>query len=577
MKLDSSRPTPTARVTTELTKFLRSVSPEVLCISGAWGVGKTHLWKEVLVSTANEKPPLPILTYSYVSLFGVDTLEDLRLSIFSNQISLSENMLTTAINWSRKRAKTAQPLLEQTPKIGGLFKLVGGMYFSSVRKMIICIDDLERRANTLRIEDVLGLISFLKEERNCKIVLLLNDGQLGDSTEKFRAYFEKTIDVHLILAPTAEESAAIAFQDASDVDVKVRAQCVELGIVNIRIIKKIRRTANLVQPYIKDFDPEVIDSATRSIVMLGWSLLKGTGAPPIAHLRARTGMTIFKPDTEAKLAPEEETWNKLLDDFNWRSLDELDNVLIEALEVGYFEADRLAAAATELQNRLEHQRLDGRFEDAWKPYHGSFDDNADQVMDAIYDAFRTTYKTISFINLDGTIRLFKDLGRPTQATELLKLYTDNRTDLQSFWDLEQYAFSGDVRDPEVKQAIADKLKSFGKEKVSMGGLLEAMGGTSKGWNMQDVSAIAALPVEEYVKLFKFERGDRLRRIVNGGLLARRSGNPTESMKTVTQLTTEALREIAEESPLNARRIGALYNIDFTVKHRSEDNSSGESA
>jgi hypothetical protein len=118
----------------------------------------------------------------------------------------------------------------------------------------------------------------------------------------------------------------------------------------------------------------------------------------------------------------------------------------------------------------------------------------------------------------------------------------------------------DVKDPGVRAAIKAKFESFGNTEVNMAELLEAMGSTGKGWNMTDVDAVAALPSDEYKKLFKQERGKKLRRIVNGGLLAKRSGNPTTAMNTVAESTLVALREIAAESAINARRIASLYGI-----------------
>jgi hypothetical protein len=552
--------TPSALVCKEIERFLRSPNPEVLCISGAWGVGKTHLWKEVLGATAKSAPKPTLHDYSYVSLFGVDTLDGLRQSIFSNQISLSEDKVAKSWAWGKSKAKETQSLLEQLPKIGPLFATLGALYFSSVRNMIICIDDLERRSDTLEVKDVLGLISFLKEERKCKVVLLLNDGELGDSVEEFRNYFEKTVDVHLRFEPTAEESATIAFVNAGDPEKRVRMHCVALGINNIRIIRKIQRAADDARPLLNGYDPLVVESAEKSIVMLGFSILQGAGAPSLGHLKARTGMTIYKFDKDKVIPEEEERWNNLLDNFNFGSLDELDHELINSLESGYFDPETFKTAADKLQKRVEHHQQDGRFEDAWKPYHESFDDNAGHVLDTLYDAFKKTYKTITFLNLDGTVRLFRDLGRNDQAEELLKFYIDNRNEPQLFWDLDEHAFAGNVEDKGVREAIKAKYKSFGNTEVSMADLLEAMGGTTKGWNMTAVDAIAVLPVEEYTKLFKAERGDRLRRIIKGGLSVRRSGNPTESMKTVAALTVQALLGLAAESKLNARRIESHYGV-----------------
>jgi Cdc6-like AAA superfamily ATPase len=133
---------PSTLVRTEIERFLRSPNPEVLCISGAWGVGKTYLWKEVLTSTAKSATKPTLRDYSYVSLFGVDSLEGLRQAIFSNQTSFSEDKVVKGWSFSKKAAKSAQSLLEELPKVGALFSALGALYFSSVRKMVICIEGL---------------------------------------------------------------------------------------------------------------------------------------------------------------------------------------------------------------------------------------------------------------------------------------------------------------------------------------------------------------------------------------------------------------------------------------------------
>jgi hypothetical protein len=61
----------------------------------------------------------------------------------------------------------------------------------------------------------------------------------------------------------------------------------------------------------------------------------------------------------------------------------------------------------------------------------------------------------------------------------------------------------------------------------------------------------------------------MRRIVKGGLLANRSGNPTGAMKTVAVKTMEALVDIAKDSPLNTRRMESLFEIKITPKPPEE--------
>ena len=53
----------------EIERFLRSPEPEVLCITGAWGVGKTYTWQSIL-DRVRAKRETGLSRYSYVSLTG---------------------------------------------------------------------------------------------------------------------------------------------------------------------------------------------------------------------------------------------------------------------------------------------------------------------------------------------------------------------------------------------------------------------------------------------------------------------------------------------------------------------------
>ena len=50
--------------------FLSTDKPEVMCLRGKWGVGKTYLWDECLKESKVEGL-LTANDYSYVSLFGM--------------------------------------------------------------------------------------------------------------------------------------------------------------------------------------------------------------------------------------------------------------------------------------------------------------------------------------------------------------------------------------------------------------------------------------------------------------------------------------------------------------------------
>jgi hypothetical protein len=62
------------------------------------------------------------------------------------------------------------------------------------KDIIVCFDDFERLSSSMELEEVLGLISELKEQKNCSVVMILNEDQLRDNKETLDKYKEKLID-----------------------------------------------------------------------------------------------------------------------------------------------------------------------------------------------------------------------------------------------------------------------------------------------------------------------------------------------------------------------------------------------
>ena len=69
----------------QIFQFLSSDDPEVMAIKGEWGVGKTFSWKKFL-KDASSKGKINLERYSYVSLFGINSLEAFKYSIFENVV-----------------------------------------------------------------------------------------------------------------------------------------------------------------------------------------------------------------------------------------------------------------------------------------------------------------------------------------------------------------------------------------------------------------------------------------------------------------------------------------------------------
>ena len=144
--------------------------------------------------------------------------------------------------------------------------------FLSVSSQIICIDDMERKGKNLRTQDVLGLVSLLRERRKCKVVLILNDNELDDEDKpQLARYHEKVIDSSLLFAPTAQDCVDIALPDAKGAVASLARYVVKLDISNIRVIKKIERLALQVAPLLEPYDKAVLGQAVQTLALLGWA------------------------------------------------------------------------------------------------------------------------------------------------------------------------------------------------------------------------------------------------------------------------------------------------------------------
>jgi hypothetical protein len=558
----------------EIDRFLATSEPEVLCITGAWGVGKTFTWKKFLEG-ARSKNAVALKLYAYVSLFGINSLQELKASLFQETLdveSLGKPVATTVMNSIK-----SPPLLSRlATKIGSILPVIRDyvidatpFLFYGVRAQIICLDDLERAGKDLSAKDVLGLISFLKEERRCKIVLLLNQSELGSGDkEDFETQLEKVIDSRLVFEPTPEEAVAIAITGKLWHEKELAQDCIKLGLTNIRIIRKIERVVQRLRELLKTYDSAVVKQAVNSATLFGWMIHQPKGAPPLSLVKDYNSWShIFAKEEE--VSDEEKSWRALLKSYGFTHMDEFDQIILEGVQRGSFDPEALKGAADTIAAQIEYQKQDSSFSDAWRLYHDSFTASADEVLDKMAPAFRSAVKTISPTNLAGTVKLFKDLGKPNEAKELLAFYMDQRAnEPRKFFDLANSPFGSEVREPDVTAAFAEKLAQLETKKDPK----EVLQRIAKqdGWNPEDITTLARLSVTDLVDLFKQGSGPQLSALISATLQFSNIEGATDEMKIIGKNAKEALRYIANESPINARRVGRYGIAPDPQKPKNND-------
>ncbi len=543
----------TALVIAEIKAFLGRKGAGVLCIRGKWGVGKTFTWNESLES-ARKTVEAPISNYSYVSLFGLGSLAALKFAIFENVVSLQGDRPLTADIDSLQSFVESAP--SQWRKLVGFAKKLpivsqftgdeatGTISFLTIRNMVVCIDDLERKGAGLSVSDVLGLASELRERKGCKVVFLLNEEELDDKAS-FESYLEKVVDVSLLFDPTAAESAAIAKRGADGILDRTAELCQSLGVRNIRVIKKIDKHVRDAHKLLKDMKPGVFANASASIALLGWSHYQPKEAPSLEYIIRYNSIASRKEPT-----PQEATWNAQLAAYGYTVTDEFDLELLKGVQRGFFDDAEIMTHAAALQAKLVAKEADGSFEQAWDLYHDSFDDNEEEAVTGIYESFLKNIPYISPLNLNGTVTLLKELGHDDKAQYIIRKYVATRSEDRAFFDLDEYAFAGDISDADVRAAFAKRFADIEETRDFKSMML----GLKDGWNDKTIAALSALDVNAYRALFKEARDAELRRMIAGCLQFGSIVNASEAMKRITATAKEALAAIGTESNINARRV-----------------------
>lgn len=550
----------TERVQEEVKKFLKSKEPEVLCLRGNWGTGKTYNWKTIAKAAKDEKGGIGFGTYAYVSLFGVNSIADVKMQIIQSTHATSSigEELTSGrwtVLWDKMEQKVKQTTAWAASALAkSQFEAAMAAMAVTINKQIICIDDIERKGAGLRASDILGLVSYFKEERECKVAILLNDLVLeGTDKKDFFAYLEKVVDINLLFAPTPSESAKIALEEMEGPQ-KLKEMVIErvttLGIDNVRVIRKIFRLVVMIADQLDGYASEVLQNVVSSLVLFGWSYYQPELAPPTNYLcdsRSEWG-TINDKDKQTE---DERKWGLLLDNYGFAYTDRFDLVLIKGVADGYFQNEAVAEHAAELHKRGEANAAQNELRAAWDVYHYSFRNTDLEVLDALYSAFNKNIEFCNVGNVVSLVNLFRELGDTKRAQEMLDAFLTTKKNLKGAFDIDHFHLRDQEVPKDVKEAFA-KAQQAQKPDYTVDDALMRL--KDEGYNDEVTIGLAAAPTKEYLRVFmSYEGSETLGEILRGVSQYLRVHGINRYAEAIMDRSGEALRMIAKISPLNEQR------------------------
>lgn len=238
----------------------------VVLINGEWGIGKSFFLKNY----SKEK------RYIYLSMFGLENLQDLKLSFYYkiskfNTFTYKVKKILSGLGFDVFGFGITFPQLE-TDLNNALKKII-----SKKKKLTIIIDDFERHSDSLTISDILGFISFLNSYECINVIVVAAESKILSNSENFTTYInfkEKIIEKEYKINDYSKDAVETICSDLlvdDDKDKKIFMEKFEnLEIKNLRTLQK---TINFINSYYpSNFKYSLLPSEQR-LVLFYYSLI----------------------------------------------------------------------------------------------------------------------------------------------------------------------------------------------------------------------------------------------------------------------------------------------------------------
>ena len=182
---------------------LKMKTSGALLLTGEWGCGKTyHIKNYVFPVIEKGDEYIPII----VSLYGETDKNNIAQKVlfaYFDSKGKNVNIGTGTIANNLKRFSEAVPFVKNYVDIEKLIIGTGENVLKLIPhdKLLICFDDVERMSDEINVDDFLGIINDLVENKGCKVLLIANETEIKNGI----TYKEKTIEKTIHFTPNLNE------------------------------------------------------------------------------------------------------------------------------------------------------------------------------------------------------------------------------------------------------------------------------------------------------------------------------------------------------------------------------------
>ena len=564
--------------------FLEDERPGILAIKGPWGVGKTYFWTHFINENKSE---LTQSAYSYVSLFGIGSIAELKRSIFTKHTPLGGEWARLARRFTKGVSHLPKVFEFAGTKIGSLKRTevwADMIQERMVRNFLICIDDLERKETSLSASALLGLITSLREERNCKIVLLYNESEIEPKSElesSLAEYREKVFDREVAFTPSVEDCFKIIF--SSKTDNYQFAPSTEVGlfgntegsvfeifsaanVTNIRVIEKTKVALDYFKAELSDKYPNLWPDFARQVTKLCClHYIHGDAFALETLINTSSWSDIFLERSDDAVKHEAFNKRKPIREIGYNPIP-TDQIIVEFLRTGFVVWQNHEQVLNAQEEKLKAGGIAAEHRAIWSKLWANFQASEADFIAAQVAFIEKNLDRLSLSDVDGAVQFVRKI-EPNEKLEALltKKISDTAVQLE-----DDDVFDGGMRN--VSAETVNRVKQGWAQKGVIKPISEALELMTRGngWNPRDIKYLVNVTEDQFFDYFVSDKGDELLHRIKE--FRSRFSSISEASAVMARVDA-ALKRLAERSKFDAIRV--YSNIGLPAPEANKPSATAE--
>lgn len=515
----------------------------VMLFQGKWGTGKTYFWNHFVEAHRDD---IKERFYSYVSLFGSGSIPHIRGLVMFGARSLRESE-----TWEDRRKRIVQLVLSKArylnvlniPYIRNVDAALANLEELFIKDYLICFDDLERRNQSLDMEQFLGFVSVLKEQNNCRVVLICNENELSETDKKaLDKYREKIVDRQITFAPTFDDNFRIIFPPEND---EIRGSFASLELNNIRVFQQTAWCLAYFEPFFAKLDPALRTALRQQCTKLACIHYAYARVVSLGNFREGSWLSSFLKD---KNEPASEA-DRLREILEFVPTD-FDDFVVEYLENGYCEPTKLESVLARLNSAQAKAIAEAELRRVWRLVYDSFRADSGEIVEKAVKCVTDHYANLHFESVEALFGLLREIEGSFQPGPLWEQVCSHAASIS---DIASLAHIEEVCDSlAVKNAVAQRRTEL-RDSRSISDLVRALS-HPEGWNPSDFVRLDQYSDTDFINWLRDSDGELSLSDVATVIVRGMTGSVSEGGAPLAAKLLGAVKTFSSRSALDALRV-----------------------